>query len=32
LFAGANIEPFLIYPKQILKKIILYLRNLKDKL
>ncbi len=32
LFAGANIEPFLIYPKQILKKINSYLRIVKDKL
>ena len=32
LFAGANIEPFLIYPKQILKKVNSYLRMVKDKL
>jgi hypothetical protein len=30
--AGANIEPFLIYPKQILKKINSYLRIVKDEL
>ena len=29
LFAGANIEPFLIYPKQIVKKINSYLRMVK---
>ena len=29
--AGANIEPFLIYPKEILKKINLYLRTVKYK-
>ena len=31
LIAGANIEPFLIYPKQILEKIYSYLRNIKIK-
>jgi hypothetical protein len=30
--AGANIEPFLIYPKQFLKKINSYLRAVKYKL
>ncbi len=30
--AGANIEPFLIYPKEILKKINSYLRIVKNKL
>jgi hypothetical protein len=29
LNAGANIEPFLIYPKQIVKKINSYLRGVK---